>query len=106
MFCVPAALLFDLGFNTNAIFFACVPQPGSALRVALKAPRAKPTAFKEGESSVFVATESMYSMDGTVLPLHAMTDAMGKNFPTHYAHAHLLVSEAQRDGDIYLMIAG
>jgi 8-amino-7-oxononanoate synthase len=92
MFCAPATLLFDLGFNTNAIFFACIPQPGSALRAALRAPRAESAAFKEGKSSLFVATESMYSMDGTVLPLHATTDAMGEIFPTHTAH--LLVSEA------------
>ena len=130
-FRAPAALLFNSGFDANAGFFACVPQPGDALlydaaihasvhdgarasrlaprfcrpfahndlralRAALRALRDESVALKEGESSVFVAVESVYSMDGTVAPLRVMIDAMDEIFPAR--NAHLVVDEAHATG--------
>jgi 8-amino-7-oxononanoate synthase len=127
----PAALLFNSGFNANACFFTCVPQPGdallydddihasvhdgvrasriaqrmrrpfthndvSALHAALWALRNECAALKEGKSSVFVAVESVYSMDGAVAPLSAMLDTMDEVFPA--GNAHLLVDEAHATG--------
>ena len=127
----PAALLFNSGFNANACFFTCVPQPGdallydddihasvhdgartsrvvqhmrrpfahndvSALHAALRALRNECAALKEGKSSVFVAVESVYSMDGAVAPLRAMLDTMNEVFPA--GNAHLLVDEAHATG--------
>ena len=130
-FRAPAALLFNSGFDANAGFFACVPQPGDALlydaaihasvhdgarasrlaprfcrpfahndlralRAALRTLRDESVALKEGESSVFVAVESVYSMDGTVAPLRAMIDTMDEIFPAR--NAHLVVDEAHATG--------
>jgi 7-keto-8-aminopelargonate synthetase-like enzyme len=130
-FRVPAALLFNSGFDANAGFFASVPQPGDAvlfdvaihasvhdgmrasrvapalrrafphndthaLRAALLALRSENVALKEGESSVFVAAESVYSMDGTVAPLRAMLDTMDEVFPA--GNAHMFVDEAHATG--------
>jgi 8-amino-7-oxononanoate synthase len=139
-FRAPAALLFNSGFDANAGFFACVPQPGDALlydaaahasvhdgaRASRLAPRfRRPFAHNDvralrealwelreeeergggalGEGSgggcsrsVFVAVESVYSMDGTVAPLRAMLDVMDEVFPAR--NAHLVVDEAHATG--------
>jgi len=68
-----------------------------ALRAALRALRAPPS--RRVENSVFVVVESVYSMDGTVAPLRAILDAMDQVFPA--GNVHLVVYEAQRDGDIW-----
>ncbi len=67
-----------------------------ALREALWALREECVALKEGQSSVFVAVESVYSMDGAVAPIHAMVDAMAEIFPAR--NAHLVVDEAHATG--------
>ena len=67
-----------------------------ALRAALWMLREECVALKEGQSSVFVAVESVYSMDGTVAPLRAMVDAMDEIFPAR--NAHLVVDEAHATG--------
>jgi len=135
-FHAPAALLFNSGFDANAGFFACIPQPGDALlydaaihasvhdgarasrvaprlrrpfahndvralRAALRELRAECPALRlrdseGGESSVFVAVESVYSMDGTVAPLRAMLGVMDEVFPA--GNAHLVVDEAHATG--------
>jgi 8-amino-7-oxononanoate synthase len=46
--------------------------------------------------SVFVAVESVYSMDGSVAPLRAMLDVMDEVFPAR--NAHLVVDEAHATG--------
>ena len=127
----PAALLFNSGFDANAGFFACVPQPGDAilhdgaihasvhdgarasriaacmrrsfvhndvraLRTALCVLRKEYTTLREGKSSVFVAVESVYSMDGTVAPLRAILDTMKDVFPA--GNAYLVVDEAHATG--------
>jgi len=67
-----------------------------ALHAALWALRDGCAALREGKSSVFVAVESVYSMDGTVAPLRAILDAMNEVFPA--GNAHLVVDEAHATG--------
>ena len=67
-----------------------------ALRTALCALRDEYPALGEGRSSVFVAVESVYSMDGTVAPLRGILDTMKKVFPA--GNAYLVVDEAHATG--------
>jgi 8-amino-7-oxononanoate synthase len=67
-----------------------------ALCTALCALRDEYSALREGKSSVFVAVESVYSMDGTVAPLREILDAMKKVFPA--GNAYLVVDEAHATG--------
>ncbi|KAL1741995.1 pyridoxal phosphate-dependent transferase [Schizophyllum fasciatum] len=128
------ALLFNSGFDANAGFFACVPQPGDvlvydanihasvhdgartarvsaryafahndvrALEDVLRAAREQhpglsPTAHSGTTCSLFLAVESVYSMDGTVAPLVKMADALEAAFPS--GNAHLVVDEAHATG--------
>jgi 8-amino-7-oxononanoate synthase len=127
----PAALLFNSGFDANAGFFACVPQPGdallydesihasvhdgmqvsrvapsmrrpfahnnvAALRAALRALRDECAAIRECKSSVFVAVESVYSMNGTIAPLREMLDTIDEVFPA--GNVHMIVDEAHATG--------
>ena len=119
-----AGLLFNSGFDANAGFFAAVPQKGDtvvydekvhasvhdgmrlsraarrvafrhnsieALRGVLEAER-----DKAGRCNVFVAVESVYSMDGDVAPLREMVDVaeevLGKE------RAYVVVDEAHATG--------
>jgi 8-amino-7-oxononanoate synthase len=66
-----------------------------ALRTALCALKDQYATLREGKSSVFVAVESVYSMDGTVAPLRAILDTM-KVFPA--GNAYLVVDEAHATG--------
>ncbi|KAL1757988.1 pyridoxal phosphate-dependent transferase [Schizophyllum commune] len=128
------ALLFNSGFDANAGFFACVPQPGDilvydenihasvhdgariarvakrytfahndvqALKAVLKAakeqhPGLASTSTSAPKSSLFLAVESVYSMDGTIAPLVEMADALEEAFPS--GNAHLVVDEAHATG--------
>ncbi len=67
-----------------------------ALRVALCALQDECAALREGMSNVFVAVESVYSMDGTVAPLRAILDTMDDVFPA--GNAYLVVDEAHATG--------
>ncbi len=67
-----------------------------ALRVSLRALRDECAAFKDGMSSVFVAVESVYSMDGTVAPLRAILDTIDDVFPA--GNAYLVVDEEHATG--------
>jgi 8-amino-7-oxononanoate synthase len=67
-----------------------------ALRTALCALRDGYPALREGRSSVFVAVESVYSMDGTVAPLRAIIDTMKDVFPA--GNAYLVIDEAHATG--------
>ncbi|KAI2482103.1 Aminotran-1-2 domain containing protein [Pyrenophora tritici-repentis] len=97
-----AGLLFNSGFDANAGFFACVPQPGDVIvydelvhasvhdgmrlsragdRLSFKhnsvsSLRGILTRLRDGKSSVFVAVESIYSMDGDVCPLRDVVDVV------------------------------
>jgi 8-amino-7-oxononanoate synthase len=67
-----------------------------ALRTALCALRDGYPVLREGKSNVFVAVESVYSMDGTVAPLRAILDTMKDVFLT--GNAYLVVDEAHATG--------
>jgi 8-amino-7-oxononanoate synthase len=67
-----------------------------ALRDALCALRDECAALRKGTASVFVAVESVYSMDGSVAPLCAMLDTMDAVFPA--GNAHMVVDEAHATG--------
>jgi 8-amino-7-oxononanoate synthase len=67
-----------------------------ALRAALRALWGECAALREGRSVVFVAVESVYSMDGTVAPLRAILDGMDEVFPA--GNVHLVVDEAHATG--------
>ena len=67
-----------------------------ALRVALRALWDECPAIREGKSSVFVAVESVYSMNGTIAPLREMLDTMDEVFPA--GNAHMFVDEAHATG--------
>jgi 7-keto-8-aminopelargonate synthetase-like enzyme len=67
-----------------------------ALRDTLCALREECAALRGGTASVFVAVESVYSMDGSVAPLCAMLDTMDAVFPA--GNAHMVVDEAHATG--------
>ncbi|KUJ19145.1 PLP-dependent transferase [Mollisia scopiformis] len=97
-----AALLFNSGFDANEGFFASVPQDGdvvvwdemihASVREGIKLSRAaKSVSFKHcdvddlrrvlrdvkrGDRNVFIAVESLYSMDGDLAPLKQILDVV------------------------------
>lgn len=52
--------------------------------------------LKSGENSLFVAVESLYSMDGTFAPLEEIVDVLGELFPQ--GNGYLVVDEAHATG--------
>ncbi|KAG6862893.1 hypothetical protein C0991_009622, partial [Blastosporella zonata] len=120
-FAVEAALLFNSGFDANVGFFSCIPQPGDAIvydehihasvHDGMRASRVKDALYPFSHNdvgslrkvlgrvkkdhpneSVFVAVESLYSMDGTFAPLKEITAVLeGRNM-------HLVVDEAHATG--------
>jgi 8-amino-7-oxononanoate synthase len=52
--------------------------------------------LRQGESAIFVAVESLYSMDGTFAPLVAYADLLEALFPL--GNAYLVVDEAHTTG--------
>ncbi|KAF6756844.1 PLP-dependent transferase [Ephemerocybe angulata] len=54
------------------------------------------TPFALGTSSIFVAIESLYSMDGTLSPLPTIAHLLTSLFPHH--NAHLIIDEAHSTG--------
>jgi 8-amino-7-oxononanoate synthase len=50
----------------------------------------------EGKASVFIAVESLYSMDGTFAPLREIVETLERRFP--HKNAHLVVDEAHATG--------
>ncbi|EUC45316.1 hypothetical protein COCMIDRAFT_95759 [Bipolaris oryzae ATCC 44560] len=117
-----AGLLFNSGFDANAGFFAAVPQRGdtvvydekvhASVHDGMRLSRAaRRVAFphnsveglrevlegeKEGKQNVFVAVESVYSMDGDVAPLREMVqvaeEVLGRE------RAYVVVDEAHATG--------
>jgi 8-amino-7-oxononanoate synthase len=67
-----------------------------ALSATLRALRDEHAALREGTSSVIVAVESVYSMNGSVAPLRAMLDTIDEVFPA--GNAHMVVDEAHGTG--------
>lgn len=106
----PAALLFNSGWDANVSFFATVPQPTdwiiydelihasvhSGMR-ASRLPQSQRLGFKHndpkslavalqlikvvGGETVFLAVESLYSMDGDFAPLPALLDVLDAHVP-------------------------
>lgn len=127
----PAGLLWNSGFDANAGFFACVPQPGDVivydelihasvhdgmkmshaakrmkfehnsathLQSVLEGLIASDPAIKYGKRNVFVAVESVYSMDGDLAPLSEIVSLAENLFP--FANCHVTVDEAHATGVI------
>lgn len=105
-----AALVFNSGYDANLGLFSAVPQKGdtilydelihASVRDGVRLSFAKAFSFahndvqaleerlKKAEGTVFVAVESLYSMDGDIAPLEAIA-ALCKRF-----NALLIVDEA------------
>jgi 8-amino-7-oxononanoate synthase len=119
-----AGLLFNSGFDANTGFFSSVPQPGdvivydelvhASVHDGMRLSRAAETisfqhnsvtdlrrvlkdlCLPKHRNHVFVAVESIYSMDGDVSPLREIVevveDVMGKDA------SHIIVDEAHSTG--------
>jgi 8-amino-7-oxononanoate synthase len=109
-----AALIFNSGYNANTGVFSCVPQRGdtilydslshASIRDGIKLSFADSFSFQHNDcndleeklaktkGTVFVATESLFSMDGDFAPLKEMTELCEK------FGAHLIVDEAHANG--------
>ncbi|CAG8683895.1 18019_t:CDS:1 [Racocetra fulgida] len=115
-----SALMFTSGFDANVGFFSSVPQPGDAIIIdefvhasvhdGVRASRASlVTSFKHNDienlklvlenvirkigtkSNIFVAVESLYSMDGDFSPLKEIVETLNP------FNAYLFVDEAGID---------
>lgn len=120
-----AGLLFNSGFDANSGFFSCVPQPGdvivydelvhASVHDGMRLSRADRTIpfrhnsvsdlksvlqslsedRKKSSTNVFVAVESIYSMDGDVSPLTQIVDAVEEVVPDQ---GYVIVDEAHSTG--------
>ncbi|KAF8634139.1 hypothetical protein AX15_001044 [Amanita polypyramis BW_CC] len=115
------ALLFNSGYDANVALFECIPQPGDAViydeyvhasvHDGIRASRVGKEDrlwFRHNDvadlknvltavrgrtgTNIFVAVESVYSMDGTLAPLEEICDAMEE------ADGYLIVDEAHATG--------
>lgn len=121
----PAALLFNSGWDANVSFFATVPQPTdfiiydelvhasvhSGMR-ASRVPTTQRLAFKHNDpnslrmileminvekgATVFLAVESLYSMDGDFAPLPALLNVLDARVPRQ--QQCVVVDEAHSTG--------
>ena len=117
-----SALLIGSGFDANVSIFTCLPQPGDTIvydelihasvhdgmrssRATTFLPfkhnclhdfRAKLNLCTGSKRNVFVAVESVYSMDGDLAPLSEMVSIMKNTFP--HNNSHLIVDEAHATG--------
>ncbi|KDQ09167.1 hypothetical protein BOTBODRAFT_533261 [Botryobasidium botryosum FD-172 SS1] len=124
-----AALLFNSGFEANASFFSCVPQPGdiivydeyihASVHDGMRASRARQSLsfrhntvsslrdilsrlikevplLKAGRHNVFIAVESLYSMDGDFAPLVDILDIVEGLLPL--GNGYVVVDEAHATG--------
>jgi len=109
-----AALIFNSGYDANVGLFASIPQRGdtvlydelihASVRDGIRLSHAKAYAFRhndaadlerkiqKAEGAVFVAVESVYSMDGDLAPLEEMAEICLKY------EALLIVDEAHAGG--------
>lgn len=110
----PAGLIYNSGYDANVGLFSCVPQKEdtviydqlihASIRDGIRLSRAQAFSFLHNDVSdlekklqratgnVFIAVESVYSMDGDMAPLKEMAAACEK------AGAHLIVDEAHATG--------
>jgi 8-amino-7-oxononanoate synthase len=109
-----AALIFNSGYDANLGFFSCVPQKGdtviydslchASIRDGLRLGLANNFSFKHNDiadlekkilkasGTIFVAIESIYSMDGDVASLEKISKICKAN------NANLIVDEAHATG--------
>ena len=109
-----AALLFNSGYDANVGIFSCVPKRGdtifydelvhASIRDGIRLSYAKAYSFRHNDiahlkelfklakGNVFVAVESVYSMDGDFAPLKEMSDFCKEK------NASLIVDEAHATG--------
>jgi len=118
------ALLTNSGFDANVSLFSCLPQPEdvivyddlihASVHDGMRQSRAKlHLSFKhnsvehlqhilqglknhKGERNIFVAVETVYSMEGDLAPLREITDLIEDMFPRK--NAYLIVDEAHGTG--------
>jgi 8-amino-7-oxononanoate synthase len=110
----PAGLIYNSGYDANVGLFSCVPQKEdtviydqlihASIRDGIRLSRAQSFSFIHNDAgdlekklhratgNIFVAVESVYSMDGDMAPLKAIADACEK------AGAQLIVDEAHATG--------
>lgn len=119
-----AGLLWNSGFDANAGFFSCVPQPGdvivfdelvhASVHDGMRLSRAAQTvpfvhnsvadlrrvlqevAVLPSTCNVFIAVESIYSMDGDVAPLRMIVDTVKETLGAE--RGHIIVDEAHSTG--------
>ncbi len=109
-----AGLLFNSGYDANVGLLSCVPQRGdtviydylshASIRDGIRLSFARAHAFlhndledlqkklQQAQGNIFVVTESVFSMDGDMAPLPAISLLCEKY------HAHLVVDEAHATG--------
>lgn len=110
----PAGLIFNSGYDANLGVFSCVPQKEdtviydqlihASIRDGIRLSRAQSFSFLHNDAAdlekklqrasgnIFVAVESVYSMDGDMAPLRDIANACEK------AGARLIVDEAHATG--------
>ncbi|RMZ92686.1 hypothetical protein DV736_g114, partial [Chaetothyriales sp. CBS 134916] len=119
-----AGLLTNSGFDANVSIFTYLPQPGdiivfdelihASVHDGMRQSRARATlAFRHNDighlrkvlirfsnksipSNIFVAVESVYSMEGDLAPLMEMAELIEELFPG--GNAHMIVDEAHATG--------
>lgn len=119
-----AGLLTNSGFDANVSIFTCLAQPGdvivydelihASVHDGMRQSRAAHRlAFKhndvedlqrvlqglnesESHANIFIAVESVYSMEGDLAPLREIVDLADSMFPNK--RAHLIVDEAHATG--------
>lgn len=109
-----AALLFNSGYDANVGLFSSVPKRGdtifydelvhASIRDGIRLSYAKAYSFRHNDIShleellklakgtIYIAVESVYSMDGDIAPLKELVDLCEKN------QANLVVDEAHATG--------
>ncbi len=109
-----AALIFNSGYDANVGLFSCIPQRNdtvfydelahASIRDGIRLSYAKSYSFRHNDTehlkelfklaqgNVYVAVESLYSMDGDIAPLVELA-ALCESF-----NAHLIVDEAHATG--------
>lgn len=124
-----AGLLFNSGFDANAGFYACVPQPGdiilydeyihASFHEGMRLSRAsacisflhnsvknlqdilevqirKQKLISIGRRNVFIAIESLYSMDGDLSPIKDIVELVERLLP--HGNGQIVVDEAHSTG--------
>lgn len=119
-----ASLLTNSGFDANVSIFGCLPQPGdiivydelihASVHDGMRQSRAqKRVMFKHNDvedlrrvleslsaesqsNNIFIAVESVYSMEGDLAPLQEMSSLLEDKFTD--SRAHLIVDEAHATG--------